>query len=32
MEIPAGEELPIIQFEDCFFLSLSVTAPTITAA
>jgi hypothetical protein len=26
MEIPAGEELPIIQFEDCFFLSLSVTA------
>jgi hypothetical protein len=32
MEIPAGEELPIIQFEDCFFLSLSVTAPAITAA
>ncbi len=32
MEIPTadtyqtGEKLPIIQFEDCFFLSLSVTA------
>lgn len=33
METPTtGEELPIIHFEDCFFLSLSVTAPTITAA